>query len=685
MSFINPLFLIALSTALLPILYHLIRKLRAKKIKFSSLIFLRATPKELIKKRRLRDLILLIVRACILGFLAFAFARPFIPKESIPFVPQIEDKSVVILIDNSYSMQYDDLFEEAMDEAENLIDDAGLVDELSIIVFSDETEQLTGLSSNMGSHRNILRSMVNVSNRPTDFYKPITLAEEILKDAQHQKREIVLISDFQNYAWSSRFDNWNLDKDVTFIPEQIYVDKPVNSYVAQFNRKIARSGDNVAAEYDIQVAFQGKDHNRDYELNLWVNGEEVEKKTIETTQSDQVIFQQLDLDRGTYQGYVALEDDKLNVDNRYYFSYEIKDRPSILCVDESPATAENDVFFLSSAFEMGDKSDYSFTAGNKSRLTRVQLMNHDVVFLTNIGSLTNQELANLKRYVEDGGTLIVSSGGRTNVQRFSNYLNELGVGTADEIIEMLSLREIAIMGEYDQHHPIFSVFAKTGAGDLFRPKFNKYVKINPDTSANVLATLDTDDPLLIERKLGGGKILIYPSTFDKSWTDLPLTEIYVPLVYQMVKYAVSTTERKADFFVGEPITLKGKSGEEWEVSAPGDKIFKVPMDETGTGYLRETVEPGNYIAAYSNERYCFSVNVDMRESELIMRDAEEVYAAVAQPSEDVEQEIKRAALVELELQEKRQKFWRYVIFFVLLLLVFETFYANRQLNIKIIE
>ncbi|KPK95983.1 hypothetical protein AMJ80_02555 [bacterium SM23_31] len=684
MSFINPLFLIAISTALLPIIYHLIRKLRARKIRFSSLIFLKATPKELIKKRRLRDLILLIVRSCILGFLAFAFARPFLPEEDIPFVAQIEDKSVVILIDNSYSMQYDDLFEQSLDKANELIDNAGFADELSIIVFSDEAEQVTRLDGDIGLQRDILRSMVNISNRATDFYKPITLAEEILKDAKHQKREIVLISDFQNYAWSSRFDNWNLDKNIKFIPEQISSDKPVNSYVAQFNRKVARSGEDVATEYDIQVEFQGKDPNRDYELSLSVNGKEVEKKKIETMKSDQVIFQQFNLKRGTYQGYVALEDDKLNIDNKYYFSYEIVDRPSILCIDESPSSEENDVFFLGNAFEMGDKSDYSFNTGNKSSLTRTQLINHDLVILTNLGSLTSQQLTNLKRYVEDGGTIVISPGGRINIQRFSNYLEEFGIGRADEIIEMLSLREIAIMGEYDQHHPIFSVFAETGAGDLFRPRFYKYIKINPDTSASVLATLNTEDPLLIERKLGGGKILIYASTFDKSWTDLPLTEIYVPFVYQLAKYAVTTKQRKTDFFVGEPIMLKGKSGEVWEVSAPGDKIFKVTMDETGTGYFRETGDAGNYIAAYGSEMYYFSVNVDTRESELIMRDAEEAYAAVAQPSEEVEQELKKAALAEHKLDEKRQKLWRYVILFVVLLLLFETYYANRQLNIKII-
>ena len=80
MSFINTFFLFAISAAVLPVLFHFVRKMKAKKVPFGSLMFLKATPKELIKKRRLRDLLLMTLRAAIFGLLAFAFARPFIPR-----------------------------------------------------------------------------------------------------------------------------------------------------------------------------------------------------------------------------------------------------------------------------------------------------------------------------------------------------------------------------------------------------------------------------------------------------------------------------------------------------------------------------------------------------------------------------------------------------------------------------
>ncbi|MEX0600728.1 MAG: BatA domain-containing protein, partial [Rhodothermales bacterium] len=88
MSFINSIFLFATAAAVLPVLYHLVRRMRARTVPFSSLKFLKATPKELIRKRRLKDRLLMLARAALLALLALVFARPYLPSEQLPFVDQ---------------------------------------------------------------------------------------------------------------------------------------------------------------------------------------------------------------------------------------------------------------------------------------------------------------------------------------------------------------------------------------------------------------------------------------------------------------------------------------------------------------------------------------------------------------------------------------------------------------------
>jgi len=670
--------------ALLPILYHLIRRIRARKVKFSSLLFLKATPKELIKKRRLRDLILLIVRSCILGLLAFAFARPFFPEKQLPFTSAPQNKSVVILIDNSYSMQYENAFEKAVGEANKILDNAAPLDEFAVVLFSDHTELLTGLSGDVELHRSVIKNLGEVSNHPTDFYTALTYAEELLKDAKNEKREVVLISDMQNYAWSSKFENWKLKPSITFKQVSVAPKRSNNTYVAQFSQTISRKGESAAAEYIAQVAFMKKESNREYPVELWSNGKLVGKNNAEFLQSNRVIFQQTELMQGSYQGYVAVSPDKLPVDDKYFFSFAIEERPSILCIDNVPVSQLGSAFYLKSAFDFGERSDYQFVLGKLEDITRAKLVPYKLVFLTNISGLSNQQITSLAGYVENGGAVVLSFGDRTSIPQLEPVLKVWRLGIPKEITTIKSLQEAAIINEFDEHHPIFSVFVKTGAGDIYRPKFSTYVKIVPDTATAVVAKLSNGDPLLIERKSGAGMFLIFTSSLDKEWTDFPLTEIFVPLVYQIAKYAGLTAKKQLNFSVGEPIVLEGKPNDEWEVSAPGDKLFRVKIDAQGAGYFRESNAPGNYIAAHGKEKVIFSVNVDTRESDLTYRDQEEVFATVSKPTTESDESFKKAYAATLELQERRQKVWRYLIFFILAFFLFETIYANRYLNVRIL-
>ena len=59
MAFLNPFFLLGAMAAALPVLVHLVRRTRATKIQFSSLMFLRRIEQRTIRKRKLRNLALL--------------------------------------------------------------------------------------------------------------------------------------------------------------------------------------------------------------------------------------------------------------------------------------------------------------------------------------------------------------------------------------------------------------------------------------------------------------------------------------------------------------------------------------------------------------------------------------------------------------------------------------------------
>ena len=67
-----------------------------------------------------------------------------------------------------------------------------------------------------------------------------------------------------------------------------------------------------------------------------------------------------------------------------------------------------------------------------------------------------------------------------------------------------------------------------------------------------------------------------------------------------------------------------------------------------------------------------------RESVLERRDTEEALAAVIPPPDEAPKSVEMARVVEIDDEERQQKFWRFVIIFIVALYASETYLANRK-------
>ena len=97
MAFLNPFFLLGALAATLPVLVHLVRRTRAVRLQFPSLMFLRRIEQKTIRRRRLRNLLLLALRAAALLLLALAFARPYFSGASAASVSSTQSSSVILI------------------------------------------------------------------------------------------------------------------------------------------------------------------------------------------------------------------------------------------------------------------------------------------------------------------------------------------------------------------------------------------------------------------------------------------------------------------------------------------------------------------------------------------------------------------------------------------------------------
>src|SRR5512143_1054014 len=192
MAFLNPIFLLGAIAAALPVLVHLVRRTRAPRIQFPSLMFLRKIEQKTIRRRKLRNLLLLLLRSAALLLLAFAFARPFFTG-STPISASGDHTSTVILIDGSYSMRYGDVFNRARQSARNTISDAAADEQLAIVLFSRNYQVLMPLKADRGEAAALV-SEIAPGLDSTDYLQAIQAADAILKDAGPGTHRVCLIS-----------------------------------------------------------------------------------------------------------------------------------------------------------------------------------------------------------------------------------------------------------------------------------------------------------------------------------------------------------------------------------------------------------------------------------------------------------------------------------------------------------
>src|SRR5260221_6958315 len=113
MGFVAPLVLMGLGALAIPVLIHLIQRERKRVVEFPSLMFLRRIPYQSVRRRRIRDWLLLLLRLAALALIVMAFARPFFRRSELASAAQNGAREAVILLDTSYSMEYGDRWQKA--------------------------------------------------------------------------------------------------------------------------------------------------------------------------------------------------------------------------------------------------------------------------------------------------------------------------------------------------------------------------------------------------------------------------------------------------------------------------------------------------------------------------------------------------------------------------------------------
>ena len=685
MSFLAPLFLLGVAALAGPILVHLVERESGQVIQFPSLMFLRKIPYKSMRRQRIRNWLLLLLRCAALLLLVLAFARPFFRIPALAAGASSGAREVVILVDQSYSMGYGDHWERARAAAREAVEGLGPDDRVTLIFFSRGAQAGARSTTNRAS---LLASIdaAQVGSRVTRYDPALKLAETILEESELSRYEVILISDFQKTGWEGTQGAQFPDGTVlTAVP----ISDPATPNVAvssvSFQREFFSGLERVSAS--ARLANIGEDPVRDLEVALEIEGREVESEqvSLEPNTSATVTFAPFTLSDQYTRGTVRAAADGLPQDDVFHFVVSPGQAVSVLII-ESP----NAAFYLSRALAIGSAPIFRPEVMSVEQVVGADLEGRSVIVLNDVRPPRGAAGRQLLSFVENGGGLLVVLGERSTwpAEGLDLLPGSLGAPTN------LSGNRGGTLGYLDHSHPVFELFSAPRSGDLSRARFFRYRTLEGAESDSVLARFSDGSVALAERRVGLGKVLVWASTLDSFWNDLALKPVFLPFVHQVAKYLADYTESMPWFTAGQVLQLSPQALTSGDASGPaailpaegdaervalapsGDRIALTVGDRSG---FLELAEQGFYEirtpGAEEDRPLTVAVNLDLTESELAPMDPQELVATVTGRAGGNEPSVDTAELSPDDL-ERRQSLWWYLLVGGFLLLATETAISN---------
>ncbi len=586
MTFAAPLFLLAGLAGLIPVVLHLIHRRKAREVRFSTLRFLRVSVQRTRRRKYVEDLSLLIVRVAVVLLIAAGLARP-----SLVGLASLwhggSTSAIAIVLDNSASMAVTadgrTRFEAARQGVEEILSRLREGDLVALLPTGGPPAPEFGRL--FRTHETVRQALdqCRPSYERADLATRIQQADALLARAEAFGKEIYVFTDNQSLSWDGLkgpqpeddptgrraappaqvpvvLVNVQGDPVPNVALKTIALDSPAPVAGASFQAAVEVSNTaTVSQQKHVELHIDGVTESVSPTLHLSPEG--TVKHAFRFT-----------LDRaGVHQGEVRLvEEDGCYLDNRLYFTVTLDQQIPVAIVkprlDEVPLA--DDAFYLESALAPAGSTGGAFRIATLTpeSLANESLSGYAVVFCVNLPAVAPAGARKLRDYAHDGGHVFWICGRNVRPVDY-NTMNaladkELLPATLEELRQPLPEGiESWHVGFLDKDNPALGPL--TEPASLYQSILvYKHFPIveNARGIGRVLAKLDDDQPLLAERPLGTGSVLLLGTGVHVDWTNLPVKPIFLPLLTRLTFHLAGTETERTLALAGSPVAIPLGSG-----------------------------------------------------------------------------------------------------------------------------
>ena len=620
MNFLNPFVLFGLAAASIPIILHLINLRKQKTIEFSTLKFLKELQKSSIKKLKIKQWLLLLLRTLLIIFAVFAFSRPTI-QSSIPGFTEYSNISMIILIDNSYSMDVSDengnRLRQAKKIAKSLVNSMKEGDQALVMPLSGN---LPLRSFSWSTNKDLLNKSieeVQIGTINAKLNTNLKFASILMTEALNLNKLVYLISDLQ-------------ENIVEEIDTNKYFKNDVSLLVANVGRNSKKEFSNLSIDSvrivstiiqkdrPVEVEVFIKNHSNkkitDNLLSLVFNGKKVAQKTIDIG-ADELKSTAITAPYSTAEivsAELQLENDELLPDNNFYFSFNIPKQPFVTVISES----EN-LFFdalLTNLKSFNAISDYQFINDVKDYSA-----SQEKVLIIAKNSLTKQELAHIANLQTNGAKIILFAP-RDNLTEFLTNSKLIGIDVNS--IARYDVKPAEFI-KVDKLHPIFSGVFKGETSDQKEVE-SPQIKVEIP-SQNGRAIIETQSGnFLSQYDIAKSKLFYFSVPINSDWSDFQLLSLFPSLLYKTITYLNTSYEGQLADQINQNsllINTELSASTKFSVLAPSGVENFVDASKSGNNYVLQIDDKsqfGNYLVKNNNQIVVayYSINPNKSESDL---------------------------------------------------------------------
>ena len=538
LSVIHPGFVLAgLLAAAVPVVIHLWLRPRPRRVEIGSVRLLKVAMRQHARRRNVRRWLLLSARVAGVLLLGLLFARPYL--RGAPAGGR--DREVALVIDRSASLRASaggtTAFARAQGAAEALL--AALPEQTAVHLAYADADGVEPAPEPRVDRR------LRCGFAASDHGKALAWARDLLVVSRRRDRRAVYVTDLQR-SGLGRAPAGGWPEGVTV--EVIDVGRPVPKNLAvidaRVDRQEIRPGEPVVVsavvtntgalplvKVPVRLALEGPSAPRaaDQAVSLGPGASEVVRFPIDGPGP------------GAYRGAVAAEPgDDFPEDDRRWLAFEARPAERVLLVDGEPGPTVfgQETYYLETAMRLKPPGQgASATPYETVRVARgggaalPPLRGFGVVVACNVGDWTEGEASSLREYVASGGRFVLFSGRKVTPET-GDRLRRARLVPA----EVLGTSEPGAyrFGTWARDHPVFRALSDPQHGDLRRLESRRITRWKPDAEAVVLARTPDGEPIVFEAAVGSGRLLVFALAADRDWGDWPVHRLFLPMVHQVL-------------------------------------------------------------------------------------------------------------------------------------------------------